>query len=642
LTLRIIFETIFRNIKHGRQAKKRGGPLANWSDATAPELRQVAVAWLAMLEAALARKDHRHIAAMMHGDGYWRDLLAFGWEFKTLHGVDAVGAWQQQTAVAHPARDFHLEREPTIGSLLEHEQTLEFFFRFETDLARSRGYARLVPDPTAPDGFKAMTVLTALHELKKFPQASAHNRRREDLRMVSRRPDNWLDHRNAARQFADQDPEVVIIGGGQSGLMMAARLGQLNVDTLVAEKTDRVGDVWRHRYHSLCLHNEICMNHFAYMPFPDTWPVFIPKDKLADWLEFYADAMELNVWTKTTLLLGEYDDAARRWTVRLRLADGSIRTMRPSHVVLAAGVSGLPNIPKFPGMDEFGGPIVHSSGNTDELDAKGKSVLVVGAGTSGHDIAQQLHWRGAEVTMLQRSSVTVVSLEPSSVRPYELYRKNDSVLPIDDTDLIAASVPYPLLARLHKPLSKRMAEDDKALLDGLRKVGFLLDNGEDDTGYFLKLLRYQAGYYLNIGASDLIVEGAIKLKSGVDIARLKQRQVIFSDGTSLDADIVVLATGYKPLQEAVRQMFGDQVADRVGPIWGIGSDGELCSMYARTAQAGFFVSGGGIPGARAYSHYTALLIKAALEGLIPERASPPRPADTSERRGEPASAGVHV
>ena len=177
--------------------------------------------------------------------------------------------------------------------------------------------------------------------------------------------------------------------------------------------------------------------------------------------------------------------------------------MRPSHVVLAVGVSGLPSIPEFPGREDFGGPILHSSGNIDDLDVKDKSVLVVGAGTSAHDIAQHLHWRGANVTMLQRSSVTVVSLEPSSVRPYELYRQNDGIRPIADTDLMAASVPYPLLARLHKPLSRQMADDDKELLDGLRKVGFLLDNGEDDTGYFLKLLRYQAGYYLNIGASDL-------------------------------------------------------------------------------------------------------------------------------------------
>jgi putative flavoprotein involved in K+ transport len=318
---------------------------------------------------------------------------------------------------------------------------------------------------------------------------------------------------------------------------------------------------------------------------------------------------------------GEYSNSAKRWTVRLSQADGGTRTMRPYHVVLAVGVSGLPSIPEFTGKDDFGGKIVHSSGNTDDLDVTGKSVLVVGAGTSGHDIAQHLHWRGANVTMLQRSPITVVSLEPSSVRPYELYRQNDGIRPITDTDLIAASVPYPLLARLHRPLSRRMAEEDKELLDGLRKIGFLLDNGEDDTGYFLKLLRYQAGYYLNIGASELLIEGKIKLKVAVEIERLESRRVIFSDGSALDADIIVLATGYKPLKEGVRAMFGDEVADRVGPIWGIGDDGELNNMYARTAQEGFYVAGGGIPGARAYSHYTALLIKAALEGLILSRPS---------------------
>src|SRR4029078_2386637 len=126
-----------------------------------------------------------------------------------------------------------------------------------------------------------------------------------------------------------------VIGAGQSGLMAAARLGQLNISTLVVDKSERGGVVCRKRYRSLTLHNEICMNQFAYMPFPDTWPVYIPKDKLANWLEFYAESMELNIWTRTVFLGGEYDSAARRRTIRLSLGDGSIPTMRPRHVTLA-------------------------------------------------------------------------------------------------------------------------------------------------------------------------------------------------------------------------------------------------------------------------------------------------------------------
>jgi putative flavoprotein involved in K+ transport len=293
------------------------------------------------------------------------------------------------------------------------------------------------------------------------------------------------------------------------------------------------------------------------------------------------------------------------------------------------GVSGLVNMPKLEGMDAFEGEIIHSSGDSDKLDVQGKPILVVGAGTSGHDIAQNLYLRGAQVTILQRSPVIVVSLEPSSVRPYELYRKNDGVRPIADTDLMAASVPYDLLRRLHGPLSRSMAEDDKELLDGLRKAGFLLDNGEDDTGYFIKLLRYQAGYYLNVGASDLIIEGKIKLKAGVAIKRLGRKTVEFSDGSALEAEAIVFATGYKPMQEAVRLLFGSEMADRVGPVWGIGADNELRNMYARTAQEGLFFAGGGFLAARVYSAYTAMLIKADLEGLLPRRAPVSRPLRAS-------------
>jgi cation diffusion facilitator CzcD-associated flavoprotein CzcO len=604
--------------------------LGNWRDAPPATLRKLAQSWLTALGDMLAKNDFARVPALLHADGSWRDLLTFGWEFRTLQGVEEIQAWLRQAHAANAARDFRLEGEPFVGAIGEHGETLEFFFRLETDIGRGRGFVRLVEDMRAPAAPKAFTLLTTMQELKEFPQAVGRNRPREDMRVTSYELETWLDRRSAAREFNDRDPDVVIVGAGQSGLMLAARLGQLNISTLLVERTERIGDVWRKRYRSLKLHNDLCMNHFPYMPFPENWPVYLPKDKLADWFEFYAESMELNVWTKTAFLGGEFDPSDKRWTVRLRRADGSIRTMHPRFVAMAVGVSGLPSVPKLSGMNEFVGEIVHSGGAIDDLATEGKKALVVGAGTSAHDIAQYLHLRGADVTMLQRSSVTVVNLEPSAVRAYQMYRDYEGVRPIADVDLIAASVPYSLLAKLHGPLSRSMAEADKDLLDGLRKVGFLLDNGEDDTGYFMKLLRYQAGYYLNVGASELIVAGKIKLKSGVGIARLTARSVILSDGSAVDADIVVLATGYEPAQVSVRAMFGDGIADRVGPIWGIGADGELRAMYAPTAQEGLFVVGGGFPAARAYSIYTALYIKAALEGLLPSLTAPRAKPATEE------------
>jgi hypothetical protein len=87
---------------------------------------------------------------MMHADGYWRDLLAFGWEFKALHGADKIQSWLSEVDHAHTARDFRLEGRPMIGSIGAHSLTLEFFFRFETGIANGRGYARLVAESHAP------------------------------------------------------------------------------------------------------------------------------------------------------------------------------------------------------------------------------------------------------------------------------------------------------------------------------------------------------------------------------------------------------------------------------------------------------------------------------------------------------------
>jgi cation diffusion facilitator CzcD-associated flavoprotein CzcO len=569
-------------------------------------------AWFTAFSQALTVGDYESLRTLLNDDCYWRDLLTFGWKLRTLVGIPQITAWLDNSFKRDPAINFRLVGgaiESSLGDVFG--PTIESFFDFETSRAKGRGYFRLIADPNSMAGARAVAILTSMHELRAFPETIRQNR----LRIVPMLASEYA----APVEDPKANPDVVVVGAGQAGLMLAARLKQLGVKTLLVEKSRKVGDVWRARYRNLKLHNETSMNHFPYLNFPESWPVYLPRDKVVSWLEFYAESMDLAIATGTTFVSGAFDQVKGNWNCVLREFDGREYTVNPKHVVLAAGVSGVPNMPKIAASEKFKGAIMHSSSINYDLEVLEKKIVVVGAGVSAHDIAQMSYMNGADVTLVQRSSITVASLEPSSAMAYETYRSSDGVKHIDDVDLMYASVPYDLLRRLNIGASQRMMKLDEKLLSGLKSVGFLLDNGEDETGFVMKVFRYQGGYYINVGASDLIIEKKIKLKTGVEVSAFEESSIKLSDGSRCPADIVVFATGYKPLEHTVDQLFGADVAARVGPIWGIGDDGEIRGMFADTGQPNFYVTGGGIAGARAYSRYLALLIKARLEGLVPPK-----------------------
>jgi putative flavoprotein involved in K+ transport len=265
---------------------------------------------------------------------------------------------------------------------------IEAIFKFETTEGEGSGVLRLTPD--ANDGtLKAWTLLTALDELRGHPELGGLRPAGKAYSRDFTGP-NWLDLRRAAAEYADRDPAVLVVGGGQAGLSIAARLTGLQVDTLIVDREQRIGDNWRRRYHALVLHNQVHVNHLPYMPFPPNWPAYIPKDKLAAWFEAYAESMELNYWTSTEFEGGTYNDQERRWSVVLRRPGGAKREIHPRHVVMATGVSGIPSLPDIPTLRHFGGTILHSSQYDDGDLWKDRTALVIGTGNSGHDIAQDL------------------------------------------------------------------------------------------------------------------------------------------------------------------------------------------------------------------------------------------------------------
>lgn len=570
--------------------------------------------WLDAFAKALAAQDAKAAAALFLPDGLWRDVLAFDWRLQSLTGSADIAAKLSRTLAGTNPINFSLPpgRSPPRQVSRAGTTCIEAVFEFDTARGPAHGVVRLVADARAPGVMRAWTLLTALHELRGHEEAAT--RPPADAQASSRDfgGANWLDRLNEARAYTSRDPAVIVVGGGQAGLAIAARLHQLGVDTLIVDRHERIGDNWRKRYHSLTLHNEVHVNHQPYLPFPPTFPTYIPKDKLANWFEFYVESMELNFWTGTELVAGSYDEANKRWAVTLRKSDGSERVMRPRHLVFATGVSSIPSIPKIPGLDAFAGKVVHSGAFADAAEWKGRKALVLGTGTSGHDVAQELHANGADVTIIQRSPTYVVSLkEAQSV--YAIYGEG---LPFADCDLLATSFPYAVLQRSYQLSTAQGREVDKALLEGLAARGFRLHFGEDDTGFQMMYLRRGGGYYFNVGCSDLIIAGRIDLLQYADIETFVAQGALMRDGSIKPADLLVLATGYKSQQDVVRATLGDAVADRIGPVWGFDEGGELRNMWRQTAQPGLWFTAGSLAQCRIYSRYLAIQIKAMEEGLL--------------------------
>ena len=570
--------------------------------------------WLAQFEAALVEADDAALGKLFHADSYWRDVLALSWNLQTLNGAEAI--LKELPALARRAapRNFQIDPDRAAPRRVTRAATasIEAIFRFETAVGRGHGILRLIPDAADGNQPKAWTLLTALEELKGFEEEQGSTRPRGQAYSRDFRGPNWLDLRKASAEYADRDPTVLVVGGGQAGLSIAARLKQLRVDTLIVDREARIGDNWRKRYHALTLHNQVQVNHLPYMPFPSNWPTYIPKDKLANWFESYVDGMELNFWTGTEFEGGTYDEKEGRWSVTLRRA-GEKQVMHPRHVVLATGVSGIPNIPDIPGLKNFAGKAVHSSFYDDGENWKGKRALVIGTGNSGHDIAQDLYSSGAEVTLVQRSSTLITNIEPSAQLAYAAYNEGT----LDDNDLIATSMPLRLARRSHQMITEQSKKLDGPLLEGLEHIGFKLDYGEDNTGWQFKYLTRGGGYYFNVGCADLVASGAIKLRQFADIDCFVADGARMKGGETLPADLIVLATGYRPQEELVRKLFGAAVTKRVGPIWGFGDGQELRNMYVRTPQPGLYFIAGSLAQCRINSRYLALQIKAIEEGLIP-------------------------
>ena len=562
--------------------------------------------WLTEFASALKRSDIDAATALFADECYWRDLVAFTWNIVTLESRSAIAEMLKTRLSDVKPESFELSGRPG-------------WFTFETAQGRGTGHVRL------KDG-KAWTFFTALMELKGFEEKKGPSRENGTQHGALRDRVTWTDRRKAdAKELGyDRQPYVLVIGGGQGGIALGARLKRLGVSTLIVDSNPRPGDAWRNRYKSLCLHDPVWYDHLPYLPFPDHWPIYTPKDKMGDWLESYTKIMELDYWSSTMCKSSSFDEKTGEWTVVVE-RDGRDVTLTPKQLVIATGMSGFPEIPTFPGAERFKGKQHHSSHHRGGEGWAGKTCVVVGSNNSAHDIAADLWEHGADVTLLQRSPTLVVRAD-TLARNRPLYSEEAvaSGITTEIADLTTASMPYAALPTVAQPVMAQIRRDDADFYARLEKAGFKLTFGEDNTGIGPMYLRRGSGYYIDVGASELIADGRIKLKSGVEIERLTEESVVLNDGTELKADLVVYATGYGSMNQWAAELISPEVADKVGKCWGLGSDtakdpgpweGELRNMWKPTAQENLWFHGGNLMQSRLYSIFLSLQLKARLEGL---------------------------
>ncbi|KAI1113400.1 hypothetical protein F5Y14DRAFT_214034 [Nemania sp. NC0429] len=603
-------------------------PIATWPatatiDEAATDAAKISSEIIDSLNRSLEKEDWEAIAELFVDNGYWRDQLGLTWDFRTAKGKERIINLLRE---GHHLLSVHIDQTrpdtgPQIVSLRYDGSVrgIQFFTSVTTRFGSGEGVVRLVQESGK---WKIWTLFTSMTNLKDHEEAAGQNRPNGVVHGARAGRKNWLDRRRDESNFENSEPQVLIVGSGQAGLSVHARLKMLNVPTLTIDRTDEIGDAWRNRYHQLVIHDPVWYDHLPYIKFPDFWPVFTPKDKMADFLKAYADMLELHVWTKTELESSAWDDEKKQWTVVLKRkhSDGSTetRTFHPKHIIQATGHSGKKNEPKFKGMESFKGDVLcHSSDfRGARQSAEGRKAVIIGSCNSALDIAQDYYENGYDVTIIQRSSTTVMSSKSvlQLVFGSSYYEGGP---PVEQADLASYSVPQEVSKANHADVNTLQQAFDREILEGLNKAGFKTDRGPMDCGLIFKYLQRGGGYYIDVGTSQLIIDGKVKVKHGHGIDEILPNGLRLDDGTELPADEIICATGYQNMVTATEAIFGADVASKVGDVWGFNDEGETRIMWRRSGHPGLWLHGGNLAMCRYYSRLVALQIKAQIEGLAP-------------------------
>lgn len=460
--------------------------------------------WLTSLGDCLTRNSYDRFPELFLDDCWWRDFVSLHWDFSTKHGQHDI----IQHLTAAPSRPSALEP-IQLGGLkpllvqLPDMVWIQGGFTFKTQHGRGRGLAKLL-NVGGADEWKAWTVFSQLESLD-F-QRELEEQKSLNPAALGRR----LSQTNGVHEPVaptDDEVQVLIVGAGQAGLSLGVRLKSMGIRTLLVDRHARLGDAWRSRYRSLMMNTPTYTDHPPFMKIPENWPRWLSRDAAADFLEHYGQIMGVDVITDADVTEVNYDEKQKlyRAILKKKMDGGWSREITARQVVLATGVySDTPVLPDLAGQDQFRGQLYHSSKHESAEEMAGvrdKRVIIVGAGSSAHDIAQDFVNAGARaVSIVQRSAIYYLSAESSEAVQLMLW--NMDGLTTDEADLIGNATPLAVIRTMSIGMTRIMTERDRAMIAGLREAGMVLKTGDDDDGYGLADYQLIKGgnFYLDQGA----------------------------------------------------------------------------------------------------------------------------------------------
>jgi thioredoxin reductase len=563
--------------------------LANGLRAEDVDASDIAAAWISRFNDYLQGGSLADLTELFHEESWWRDILALSWDTRAVKGPRSIAKYLKTSG--HGLKRLTLSSTGMLQPRLMDQGAhwVSAGFDFETRFGVGRGVVMLVN--TDIDEWKAWvfhTILEKLHEGQaEQPSSKLSNGHMTNSETIK---DSSFDH------------TVVVVGGGSSGLMIAAQLRARNIDYIVLEKFSEPGGMWHSRYHTVATHTPSYMDVYPSLKYPKDYPDWPARKDIIKWMHTYVRELKLNIRHNVTVtsVTRSSRSAKSKWHIQLTdNKSNETSTLTCRHVVLTTGIfsASMPKLLNLPSHSQSKGKVYHSVKHTtapamvpSTLSISDARVVIIGTGSTGYDIAADYVSHGAKsVTVVQRTPTFNASRETARklhFAPYNPALGGNA----DQADVLMNAMAIPVLRSVGVGMAQVAAAMDKELLDGLEAKGVQVKRGDDGDGFPDWLLIRLGGFYLDQGVNELILDGKIKFRAAGKrgVLDVDERGVVFEgkDGgvEVAEADVVVLATGFARMDKIVDKLMPvKEDLKKLGRVGFIDREGERIGVSTYTS-----------------------------------------------------------